>query len=70
MFDESPNVDVHAPEVMAPIPEAVAPEHAVSNGSPSSTTVDQDAPTPHPIVIQPQQLPIMSPATTTSSLLQ
>ncbi|GJX88829.1 hypothetical protein Tco_0340843 [Tanacetum coccineum] len=27
-------------------------------------------PTPHPIVIQPQQLPIMSPATTTSSLLQ
>ncbi|GJV81651.1 retrovirus-related pol polyprotein from transposon TNT 1-94 [Tanacetum coccineum] len=46
MFDESPNVDVHAPEVMAPIPEAVAPEHAVSNGSPSSTTVDQDAPIP------------------------
>ncbi|GJU32806.1 hypothetical protein Tco_1176395 [Tanacetum coccineum] len=24
MFDESPNVDVHAPEVIAPIPEAVA----------------------------------------------
>ncbi|GJZ94996.1 putative ribonuclease H-like domain-containing protein [Tanacetum coccineum] len=46
MFDESPNVDVHAPEVIAPIPEAVAPEHAVSNGSPSSTTVDQDAPIP------------------------
>ncbi|GJS87834.1 retrovirus-related pol polyprotein from transposon TNT 1-94 [Tanacetum coccineum] len=46
MFDESPNVDVHAPEVIAPIPEADAPEHAVSHGSPSSTTVDQDAPTP------------------------
>ncbi|GJV97120.1 retrovirus-related pol polyprotein from transposon TNT 1-94 [Tanacetum coccineum] len=46
MFDESPNVDVHAPEVIAPIPEAVAPEHAVSTGSPSSTTVDQDAPSP------------------------
>ncbi|GJS46175.1 hypothetical protein Tco_0596296 [Tanacetum coccineum] len=30
MFDESPNVDVHAPEVIAPIPEAVAPEHAVT----------------------------------------
>ncbi|GJY51684.1 hypothetical protein Tco_0442531 [Tanacetum coccineum] len=30
MFDESPNVDVHAPEVIAPIPDAVAPEHAVS----------------------------------------
>ncbi|GJR81633.1 hypothetical protein Tco_0152418 [Tanacetum coccineum] len=27
-------------------------------------------PTPHPIVIQPQQLPIMTPATTTSSLLE
>ncbi|GJR69738.1 putative ribonuclease H-like domain-containing protein [Tanacetum coccineum] len=50
MFDESlsppPNVDVQAPEVIAPIPEAVAPEHAVSTGSPSSTTVDQDAPSP------------------------
>ncbi|GJV66256.1 retrovirus-related pol polyprotein from transposon TNT 1-94 [Tanacetum coccineum] len=44
MFDESPTVDLHAPEVIAPIPEAVAPEHAVSTGSPSSTTVDQDAP--------------------------
>ncbi|GJT01582.1 hypothetical protein Tco_0822751 [Tanacetum coccineum] len=42
MFDESLNVDFHAPEVIAPIPEAVAPEHAVSTGSPSSTTVDQD----------------------------
>ncbi|GJS69735.1 hypothetical protein Tco_0702576 [Tanacetum coccineum] len=30
MFDESLNVDFHAPEVIAPIPEAVAPEHAVS----------------------------------------
>ncbi|GJZ48936.1 hypothetical protein Tco_0603126 [Tanacetum coccineum] len=27
-------------------------------------------PTPHPIIIQPQQQPIMTPATTTSSLLQ
>ncbi|GJZ76768.1 hypothetical protein Tco_0641440, partial [Tanacetum coccineum] len=48
MFDESlsppPNVDLQAPEVIAPIPEAVSPEHAVSTGSPSSTTVDQDAP--------------------------
>ncbi|GJY39782.1 retrovirus-related pol polyprotein from transposon TNT 1-94 [Tanacetum coccineum] len=50
MFDESlnppTNVDLQAPEVIAPIPEAVAPEHAVSTGSPSSTTVDQDAPSP------------------------
>ncbi|GJS53062.1 retrovirus-related pol polyprotein from transposon TNT 1-94 [Tanacetum coccineum] len=50
MFDESlnppPYVDLQAPEVIAPIPEVVAPEHAVSTGSPSSTTVDQDAPSP------------------------
>ncbi|GJV52751.1 hypothetical protein Tco_1448492 [Tanacetum coccineum] len=49
-FDESlnppTNVDLQAPEVIAPIPEAVAPEHAVSTGSPSSTIVDQDAPSP------------------------
>ncbi|GKB23706.1 retrovirus-related pol polyprotein from transposon TNT 1-94 [Tanacetum coccineum] len=61
MFDESPNVDVHAPEVMAPIPEAVAPEHAVSNGSPSSTTVDQDAPIPSNSSTQQEtQSPIFS----------
>ncbi|GJU30471.1 retrotransposon protein, putative, ty1-copia subclass [Tanacetum coccineum] len=61
MFDESPNVDVHAPEVIAPIPEAVAPEHAVSNGSPSSTTVDQDAPTPSNSSTQQEtQTPILS----------
>ncbi|GJX88611.1 retrovirus-related pol polyprotein from transposon TNT 1-94 [Tanacetum coccineum] len=55
MFDESlnpqPYVDLQAPEVIAPIPEAVAPEHAVSTGSPSSTTVDQDAPSSrHPLI--------------------
>ncbi|GJS40202.1 hypothetical protein Tco_0565245 [Tanacetum coccineum] len=61
MFDDSPNVDVHAPEVIAPIPEAVAPEHAVSNGSPSSTTVDQDAPTPSNSSTQQEtQSPIFS----------
>ncbi|GJV20289.1 retrovirus-related pol polyprotein from transposon TNT 1-94 [Tanacetum coccineum] len=47
MFDESlnppPYVDLQAPEVIAPIPEVVAPEHAVLTGSPSSTIVDQDA---------------------------
>ncbi|GKG58718.1 hypothetical protein Tco_0594488, partial [Tanacetum coccineum] len=32
--------------VIAPIPEVVAHEHAVSTGSPSSTTVDLDAPSP------------------------
>ncbi|GJU88146.1 retrovirus-related pol polyprotein from transposon TNT 1-94 [Tanacetum coccineum] len=48
LFDElhtpPPNVDLLAPEVIAPIVEVVAPEPADSTGSPSSTTVDQDAP--------------------------
>ncbi|GJV52547.1 retrovirus-related pol polyprotein from transposon TNT 1-94 [Tanacetum coccineum] len=61
MFDESSNVDVHAPEVNAPILEVIAPEHAVSNGSPSSTTVDQDAPTPSNSSTQQEtQTPILS----------
>ncbi|GJX14441.1 retrovirus-related pol polyprotein from transposon TNT 1-94, partial [Tanacetum coccineum] len=34
------------PEVIAPIADEVAPEPAASTGSPSSTTVDQDAPSP------------------------
>ncbi|GJT46908.1 retrovirus-related pol polyprotein from transposon TNT 1-94, partial [Tanacetum coccineum] len=39
-------VDLPAHEVIAPIDEVVAPVPAVSTGSPSSTTVDQDAPSP------------------------
>nr|GEV14233.1 retrovirus-related Pol polyprotein from transposon TNT 1-94 [Tanacetum cinerariifolium] len=35
-----------APEVIAPIAEVIPPVHADSTGSPSSTTVDQDAPFP------------------------
>ncbi|GKC87191.1 retrovirus-related pol polyprotein from transposon TNT 1-94 [Tanacetum coccineum] len=50
LFDElltpSPSVDLSAPVVIAPIAEVVAPEPAASTGSPSSTTVDQDAPSP------------------------
>ncbi|GJU25116.1 putative ribonuclease H-like domain-containing protein [Tanacetum coccineum] len=50
LFDEllnpSSSVDRPAPEVIAPIAEVVAPEPAASTGSPSSTTVDQDAPSP------------------------
>ncbi|GJZ74964.1 retrovirus-related pol polyprotein from transposon TNT 1-94, partial [Tanacetum coccineum] len=50
LFDEllSPpsSVDRPAPEVIALIAEAVAPEPAASTGSPSSTTIDQDAPSP------------------------
>ncbi|GJW46659.1 retrovirus-related pol polyprotein from transposon TNT 1-94 [Tanacetum coccineum] len=50
LFDEllnpSSSVDRPAPEVIAPIVEVVAPVPATSTGSPSSTTVDQDAPSP------------------------
>ncbi|GKF78727.1 hypothetical protein Tco_0234295, partial [Tanacetum coccineum] len=50
LFDElltpPPSVDHPAPEVIAPIAEVVAPKPAVSTGSPSSTIVDQDAPSP------------------------
>nr|GFD46066.1 hypothetical protein [Tanacetum cinerariifolium] len=34
------------PEVIAPIAEVIPPVHANSIGSPSSTMVDQDAPSP------------------------
>ncbi|GJV22318.1 retrovirus-related pol polyprotein from transposon TNT 1-94 [Tanacetum coccineum] len=40
----STSVDRPAPEVIASIAEVVAPEPAASTGSPSLTTVDQDAP--------------------------
>ncbi|GKC46861.1 putative ribonuclease H-like domain-containing protein [Tanacetum coccineum] len=40
-------VDHPAPKVITPIAEVVTPEPAVSTDSPSSTTVDQDAPSPN-----------------------
>ncbi|GJV72574.1 hypothetical protein Tco_1492569 [Tanacetum coccineum] len=50
MFDELLNpplsVDRPAPKVIALIAEVVALEPAASTGSPSSTTVDQDVPSP------------------------
>ncbi|GKE86181.1 retrovirus-related pol polyprotein from transposon TNT 1-94, partial [Tanacetum coccineum] len=50
LFDElltpPPSVDHPAPEVIAPIVEVVALVPAVSTGLPSSTTIDQDAPSP------------------------
>ncbi|GJV08264.1 hypothetical protein Tco_1345920 [Tanacetum coccineum] len=64
MFDESlnppPYVDLQAPEVIAPIPEVVAPKHAVLTGSPSSTTVDQDAPSPSKVVFVFSEMPLNS----------
>ncbi|GKA19374.1 hypothetical protein Tco_0699289 [Tanacetum coccineum] len=51
LFDElltpSPSVDHPAPEVIAPIADVVALEPASSTGSPSSTTVNQDKPSPN-----------------------
>ncbi|GKA72711.1 retrovirus-related pol polyprotein from transposon TNT 1-94 [Tanacetum coccineum] len=50
MFGELLNppssVDRPTPEVITPIAEVVASEPAASTGSPSSTTADQDAPSP------------------------
>ncbi|GJS79761.1 retrovirus-related pol polyprotein from transposon TNT 1-94 [Tanacetum coccineum] len=44
-----PSTPVDRPtiEVIAPIAKVVAPEPAASTGSPSSTTIDQDAPSPN-----------------------
>ncbi|GKA18079.1 hypothetical protein Tco_0697916 [Tanacetum coccineum] len=54
LFDEllnpQPSVDLPAPKVIAPIAEVVALEPDASTGSPSSTTVDQDAPSPRKII--------------------
>ncbi|GJU94997.1 retrovirus-related pol polyprotein from transposon TNT 1-94 [Tanacetum coccineum] len=44
MFDESPNVDVHAPEVIAPIPDAVARNSWYNWFTFSILQFDQDAP--------------------------
>nr|GEY32607.1 uncharacterized mitochondrial protein AtMg00810-like [Tanacetum cinerariifolium] len=50
MFDEllnpPPSVDPQAPEVIAPIVEVIPLVQAESTGSPSLTSVDQDAPSP------------------------
>nr|GEU58751.1 zinc finger, CCHC-type, retrotransposon Gag domain protein [Tanacetum cinerariifolium] len=52
LFDElltpPPSVDPPAPAVIAPIAEVIALVPAESAGPPSSTTVDQDAPSPKP----------------------
>nr|GEW22392.1 integrase, catalytic region, zinc finger, CCHC-type, peptidase aspartic, catalytic [Tanacetum cinerariifolium] len=50
LFDElptpPPSVDHPTPEIIALIAKVVAPEPVASTGSPSSTTVDQDVPSP------------------------
>ncbi|GJT20978.1 retrovirus-related pol polyprotein from transposon TNT 1-94 [Tanacetum coccineum] len=65
MFDElltpPPSVDLPAPEVIALIDEVVAPVPAVSTGSPFSTTVDQDAPSPSNSQTTPETQPPVIP---------
>ncbi|GKF33600.1 hypothetical protein Tco_0106800 [Tanacetum coccineum] len=65
MFDEllipPPSVDLPAPEVIALIDEVVTPVPAVSTGSPSSTTVDQDAPSPSNSQTTPKTQPPVIP---------
>ncbi|GKA67670.1 integrase, catalytic region, zinc finger, CCHC-type containing protein [Tanacetum coccineum] len=65
LFDElltpPPSVDHPTPEVIALIVEVVAPDAAVSTGSPSSKTVDQDAPSPSNSQTIPEaQSPVIS----------
>ncbi|GKF03547.1 retrovirus-related pol polyprotein from transposon TNT 1-94 [Tanacetum coccineum] len=65
LFDELLNppssVDHPAPEVIAPIVEVVALEPVASTGLPSSTTIDQDAPSPSNSQTSPEtQSPVIS----------
>ncbi|GJR53760.1 hypothetical protein Tco_1404281 [Tanacetum coccineum] len=55
------SVDHPAPEVVAPIDEVSALVPAVSTGSPSSTTVDQDAPSPSNSQTTPDTQPPVIP---------
>nr|GFB14178.1 retrovirus-related Pol polyprotein from transposon TNT 1-94 [Tanacetum cinerariifolium] len=64
-FDElltpPPSADPLAPEVIAPIAKVIAPEPAESNSSPSSTIVDQDAPSPSKSQTTPETQPPVIP---------
>nr|GEX68697.1 hypothetical protein [Tanacetum cinerariifolium] len=65
LFDElltpPPRVDHPTPKFIASIADVVAPEPAASTGSPSSTTVDQDAPSPSNSQTSPEiQTPVIS----------
>nr|GEZ02397.1 hypothetical protein [Tanacetum cinerariifolium] len=65
LFDElltpPPSIDHPVPEVIAPITEVVTPELAALTGSPSSTTVDQDAPSPSNSQSTPKTQPPVIP---------
>ncbi|GJU06920.1 hypothetical protein Tco_1123350 [Tanacetum coccineum] len=57
----SPYLESASPEVIAPIDEVVAPEPVVSTSTPSSTIVDQDAPSPSNSQTIPETLPPIIP---------
>nr|GFC97450.1 hypothetical protein [Tanacetum cinerariifolium] len=65
LFDElltpSPSVDPPAPAIIASIAEVITPEPVESTGSPSSTTVDQDAPSPSKSPTTPKTQPPVIP---------
>ncbi|GKD37083.1 integrase, catalytic region, zinc finger, CCHC-type containing protein, partial [Tanacetum coccineum] len=65
LFDElltpPPSVDYPAPEVVAPIHEVVALVPTVSTGSPSSTNVNQDVPSPINSQTTPETQPPVIP---------
>nr|GEW09510.1 integrase, catalytic region, zinc finger, CCHC-type, peptidase aspartic, catalytic [Tanacetum cinerariifolium] len=65
MFDElltpPPSVDPLAPEVIPPIDEVIPSEYAESTGSPYSTTVDQDVPSPSKSQTTPETQPPIFP---------
>nr|GEV88996.1 integrase, catalytic region, zinc finger, CCHC-type, peptidase aspartic, catalytic [Tanacetum cinerariifolium]GEW70056.1 integrase, catalytic region, zinc finger, CCHC-type, peptidase aspartic, catalytic [Tanacetum cinerariifolium] len=65
LFDElltlTPSVDPPAPKVIAPIDEVIAQEPPESTGSPSSTIVDQDAPSPSKSQTTPKTQPHVIP---------
>nr|GEU38118.1 retrovirus-related Pol polyprotein from transposon TNT 1-94 [Tanacetum cinerariifolium] len=65
LFDKllapTPSVDPLAPKVITPLAEVIPPEQAESTGSPSSTTVDQDAPSPSKSQTTPKTQPPVIP---------
>ncbi|GJV67561.1 retrovirus-related pol polyprotein from transposon TNT 1-94 [Tanacetum coccineum] len=61
LLNHPSSVDRPAPVVITPIAKVVAPEPAASTGSPSSKTVDQDAPSPSNSQTTPKtQSPVIS----------
>nr|GEV71391.1 retrotransposon protein, putative, Ty1-copia subclass [Tanacetum cinerariifolium] len=55
------SIDPPAPEVISPIAKVIPPEPAESTSSPSSTTVDQDAPSPSKSQTTPKTQPPVIP---------